>query len=151
MNRVAIITAVAGALAGASALVAPGVSAQDAEKPYTVMDGNKVDKGTYNGYRRYDNACLRCHGPDGAGSSYAPALVDSLKRMSQDDFNNTVINGRQNVGTAQQNVMPAFGNNEDVATYIDDIYSYLKARSDGALGRGRPERLPADKDPKANS
>ncbi|TIY04589.1 MAG: cytochrome C, partial [Mesorhizobium sp.] len=28
-----------------------------------------------------------------------------------------------------------------VAPYIDDIYAYLQARADGALGRGRPERL----------
>jgi hypothetical protein len=38
--------------------------------------------------------------------------------------------------------MPAFGHVEDVATYIDDLYAYLKARADGALGRGRPQRLP---------
>jgi hypothetical protein len=25
--------------------------------------------------------------------------------------------------------------------YLDDIYAYLKARSDGVLGRGRPKRL----------
>jgi hypothetical protein len=25
--------------------------------------------------------------------------------------------------------------------HINDIYGYLKARSDGALGRGRPERI----------
>jgi hypothetical protein len=25
--------------------------------------------------------------------------------------------------------------------YLDDIYAYLKARSDGVLGRGRPERI----------
>ena len=36
--------------------------------------------------------------------------------------------------------MPAFGEVEDVALYIEDIYAYLKARSDGALGRGRPPR-----------
>ena len=29
---------------------------------------------------------------------------------------------------------------EDVALYIDDIYGYLKARSDGVVGRGRPQR-----------
>ena len=27
-----------------------------------------------------------------------------------------------------------------VAMYIDDIYGYLKARADGAVGRGRPVR-----------
>ena len=40
---------------------------QSAEKPYTVTDG-KVDKKTFNGWRRYTESCMRCHGPDGAGS-----------------------------------------------------------------------------------
>ena len=25
--------------------------------------------------------------------------------------------------------------------YLDDIWAYLKARADGALGRGRPARI----------
>jgi hypothetical protein len=37
--------------------------------------------------------------------------------------------------------MPAFGTTEDVVNHIDDIYAYLKARSDGAIGRGRPQRM----------
>ena len=41
-----------------------------------MVDG-KVDKGTYNGYRRYHASCHTCHGPDGLGSSYAPNLVES--------------------------------------------------------------------------
>jgi methanol metabolism-related c-type cytochrome len=113
---------------------------ENQEKPYTVKDG-KVDKNTYNGWRRYTESCLRCHGPDGAGSSYAPALVDSLKHMSEEQFQEVVVNGRKNVTTSSENVMPAFGTVEDVMLYLGDIYSYLKARSDGALGRGRPERL----------
>jgi hypothetical protein len=36
--------------------------------------------------------------------------------------------------------MPAFGTNPNVMCYIDDIYAYLKARSDGKLGRGRPAK-----------
>jgi hypothetical protein len=43
---------------------------------------------------------------------------------------------------SQQSVIPAFGEAMDVMENIDDIYSYLKARADGAVGRGRPERLP---------
>ncbi|HSA79627.1 MAG TPA: c-type cytochrome, partial [Geminicoccaceae bacterium] len=82
--------------------------AQDAEKPYSVVDG-KVDQGTYNGWRRYHASCHTCHGPDGLGSSYAPSLVDSLKTISYDEFAEVVINGRENVSTSQQNVMPAFG------------------------------------------
>lgn len=114
------------------------VAAQD-EKPYSVVDG-KVDKATYNGYRRYHASCHTCHGPDGLGSSYAPNLVDSLKVLDYDQFAEVVINGRQNVTGSQQNVMPAFGTVEDVAIYMEDIYGYLKARSDGALDRGRPPR-----------
>ena len=113
-------------------------SAQE-QKPYSIVDG-KVDKGTYNGYRRYHAACHVCHGPDGLGSSYAPSLVDSLKTLSHDDFVSIVMGGRQNVRAGQQSVMPAFGDVEDVAQYVEDIYAYLKARSDGAIGRGRPER-----------
>jgi methanol metabolism-related c-type cytochrome len=126
--------------AGAMAL-SPPVSAQgeEEEKPYSIVDG-KVDQATYNGWRRYHASCHTCHGPDGLGSSYAPNLVDSLKTRSYDEFAEVVINGRQNVTTGQQSVMPAFGEVMDVATYLDDIYAYLKARSDGALGRGRPQR-----------
>ncbi len=110
------------------------------DKPYDIVDG-KVGMATYNGYRRYDNSCLRCHGPDGAGSSYAPSLVDSLKQIDYEKFVATVIYGKKDVSTSQQLVMPAFGEVEDVVNNLDDIYTYLKARSDGALGRGRPERM----------
>lgn len=129
------------ALAVAVTSMLPGgaARAQTEDKPYSVVDG-KVDKATYNGYRRYTDACLRCHGPDGMGSSYAPNLTESLKTMSYEQFTTTVINGRQNLSAGQEKVMPAFGLVEDVATYIDDIYAYLKARSDGVLGRGRPEK-----------
>jgi methanol metabolism-related c-type cytochrome len=126
-------------LAAAGFVGVPAVAQE--EKPYTVQDGNKVDPATYNGYRRYHAACHTCHGPDGLGSSYAPNLTDSLKRLTYDQFTEVVINGRQNVSGSSQNVMPAFGHVEDVALYIDDLYAYLKARADGALGRGRPQRI----------
>ncbi len=127
------------------ALFAPNLahaaeSDQSAQKPYTIENG-KVDKKTYNGWRRYTKSCMRCHGPDGAGSSYAPDLVDSVKHMTQDQFNEIVVNGRTNVSAASESVMPPFGTVEDVMTYLDDIWAYLKARADGALGRGRPPRV----------
>lgn len=117
--------------------------AADEPKPYKIEKG-LVDQGTYNGYRRYGESCLRCHGPDGAGSSYAPDLTDSLKHLDHDQFAEVVINGRQNVTTSNTNVMPSFGTTEDVVSYLDDIYGYLKARSDGVLGRGRPKRAGDD-------
>jgi methanol metabolism-related c-type cytochrome len=128
-----------GCVVGAPALSPPAGAQDEEEKPYSITDG-KVDQATYNGWRRYHASCHTCHGPDGLGSSYAPNLVDSLKVISYDEFAEVVINGRQNVNTGQQSVMPAFGEVMDVATYLDDIYAYLEARADGALGRGRPQR-----------
>jgi methanol metabolism-related c-type cytochrome len=113
------------------------------EKPYTVVDG-KVDFGTYNGYRRYHSHCHVCHGPDGLGSSYAPALVESIPRIGYEGYVEAVVYGIKNVSQSQQSVMPAFGEVADVVNYMDDIYAYLKARADGAIGRGRPERLPKE-------
>lgn len=115
-------------------------SDQSTEKPYTVKDG-KVDKKTFNGWRRYTESCLRCHGPDGAGSSYGPDLVESVRHMTQNEFNEIVVNGRTNVNAANTSVMPPFGEVEDVVTYLDDMWAYLKARADGVLGRGRPPRF----------
>ena len=112
--------------------------------PVYVVQNGLVDQHTYNGYRRYGESCLRCHGPDGAGSSYAPDLTESLKHLDYEQFANTVVNGRQNVTQSQNNVMPAFGTTEDVILYLDDIYGYLKARSDDKLPRGRPKRAGDD-------
>ena len=134
-----LLSAVAVAVLGTAHLRA-AESDQSAQKPYTIQNG-KVDKKTYNGWRRYTESCMRCHGPDGAGSSYAPSLVDSAKHMTQDQFNEIVVNGRTNVNAASENVMPPFGTVEDVVTYLDDIWAYLKARADGAVGRGRPPRI----------
>jgi len=36
--------------------------------------------------------------------------------------------------------MPAFAVNKNVMCFIDDLYAYLKARADGAIGRGRPDK-----------
>ena len=107
---------------------------------YMVKDG-KVAQGTSNGYRRYASSCHVCHGPDGLGSSFAPALVDSLKRMDYWQFTDVVTNGRTNMGATGDKVMPTFGSDPNVMLNLADIYRYLKARSDDKLGRGRPERI----------
>jgi methanol metabolism-related c-type cytochrome len=81
-----------------------------------------------------------CHGPDGEGSTYAPALSKSLQTLSYPDFTNVVVNGRKNVNTAQESVMPAFGTNRNVMCYLDDIFIYLRARANDAVPRGRPAK-----------
>jgi len=125
-----------------AACVLPTAQATDAPagKPY-VVKGNTIDMNTYKGYLYYGDQCMRCHGPDGAGSSYAPNLTQSLKVMSKEDVENTIINGRKHVDQSNDKVMPAFGTNQDVVENIDNIYAYLLARSDGALGRGHPEHM----------
>jgi methanol metabolism-related c-type cytochrome len=107
---------------------------------FKVAPDGTVDWYTYSGYRRYHSECHVCHGPDGMGSSYAPALKDSLKTMSYADFLGVVASGRKNVNTAQENVMPAFGDNPNVACYMDDLYVYLRARANNAVGRERPPK-----------
>src|SRR5262245_56563389 len=118
------------------------------EKPYHIADDGTVDWPTFSGFRRFNSVCHTCHGPDGVGSTFAPALVDSLKRLSYEQFYEIVVNGKTEVNTAVQKKMPAFGLDPNVMCYLDDIYAYLKARSDGALGRGRPPKH-ADKPPEA--
>jgi methanol metabolism-related c-type cytochrome len=111
----------------------------DGNPTYNITPDGKVDWYTFSGYRRYHSECTVCHGPDGAGSSYAPALVDSLKHMNYEQFTSIVVQGRKDVNTANQKVMPTFGTNRNVMCYLDDIFVYLRARSDGALARIRPE------------
>jgi hypothetical protein len=67
---------------------------------FKVQSDGTVDWSTYSGFRRYHSDCHVCHGPDGEGSSYAPALSNSLKTMNYPDFSNVVVNGRKNVNTA---------------------------------------------------
>lgn len=131
-----------GAMAVAFALCASEMSRAEDEKPYVVDEDGVVDWYTFSGFRRYHADCHVCHGPDGLGSSFAPALTDSLKSLSYEDFLEVVVNGRETVGVADNRKMPAFGVNLNVMCFIDDLYAYLKARSDGAVGRGRPDKEP---------
>src|SRR5438105_7675587 len=78
------------------------VAVKDEERKYYDKEGNPtfkvqsdgtVDWYTYSGFRRYHSDCHVCHGPDGEGSSYAPALSSSLKTMSYPEFAAVVVNG----------------------------------------------------------
>ena len=72
-----------------------------------------VDWYTYSGYRRYHSECHVCHGPDGMGSTYAPALTE----FAQDhELWRLPRRGRerpQERRRSQENVMPAFGDNRE--------------------------------------
>src|SRR4051812_21058691 len=107
---------------------------------YKVGPDGSVDWYTYSGFRRYHSDCHVCHGPNGEGSSYAPALANSLKTLSYADFTNVVTNGRKNVDAANDKVMPEFASNVNVMCYLDDIYVYLRARANDAIPGGRPPK-----------
>ena len=69
-----------------------------------------------------------------------PLCRDSLRTLNYGDFLAVVAGGRKNVNSAQENVMPAFGTSANVMCYLDDIFVYLRARANDAVGRGRPEK-----------
>ena len=126
----AAATAIGLATFGAAGQGDPPASPQ----PYQVIDG-AVDRGIHNGYRRYHATCSHCHGPDGLGSSFGPSLVE--RPLTFAAFAEVVRRGSAR-GSA---VMQGFADDPNVAPHIHDIYAYLRARADGALGRGRPRRL----------
>lgn len=138
---------------GAQAALADGsgdpVAVKNEDGKYFDKEGNPtfkvgsdgtVDWYTYSGYRRYHSECHVCHGPDGEGSTYAPALKDTLKTMNYGDFVGVVASGRKNVSASQESVMPALGDNPNVACYMDDLFVYLRARANDAVGRVRPAK-----------
>ncbi len=107
---------------------------------FNVKPDGMVDWYTYSGFRRYHSECHVCHGPDGEGSTYAPALMESVKRINYAEFYGIVVGGKQTLGGGENKVMPALGENKNVMCYVDDIYVYLRARSAGAIDRGRPPK-----------
>lgn len=113
---------------------------KDGNPTYKIGPDGAVDWLTYSGFLRYHSECHVCHGPDGEGSSFAPALKNSLKKLSYGEVLAIVAGGRQNVTSSTENVMPSFGNNKNVVCYLDNIFVYLRARANEAVPRGRPQK-----------
>src|SRR4051812_36228394 len=88
---------------------------KDGDPTYKIAADGTVDWYTYSGYRRYHSECHVCHGPDGEGSTYAPALKNSVKSMSYGDFLGVVASGRKNTPTAKKTVWPASANTPNAA------------------------------------
>ncbi len=114
------------------------------QPPEYVVENGKVDKATFNGYRRYHGICFTCHGQDAMGSTIAPSLVESLKeKTTYDIYLKTIMEGRTvTKSDGSISAMPSFKENADIMKYKDDIYRFLKARSDGVLPPGRPQKIP---------
>jgi len=102
----------------------------DETKPYEVKEGNKVDAKTLAGWKTWRAlACERCHGAAQEGL-VGPALVESLKKLTKEEFHTTVMNGRLDKG------MPPFNASKMVNDNWEGLYAYLKGRSDGQIKPG---------------
>lgn len=137
MNKImksAGIAAACWALAAMSGLSSAPAMAADAA-PYKVVEGNKVDAHTMNGWRTWRAmACERCHGAAQEGM-VGPSLISSMKVLSKDEFKAVVLKGRIEKG------MPNFDTSKMVTENIDSLYAYLKGRSDGAIEPGRLQEI----------
>jgi len=127
--------------------------------PYTVVDGNKLDDSTYVGWRLFNSTCFVCHGKHATGSDIAPNLLVKLEGMSSRKFRKKVLSkyfAKVNLDDPNRRMafleqisaedakgfkMPTWDEDPNIRPHIADLYAYLKARSDGALGEVRPERL----------
>ena len=123
---------VATAACGQSQAPAPA----NAGKLYTVVEGYKVDPETLKGFRTWRAAaCDRCHGANQEGL-VGPSLLASLKTLTKDEFVVTVRDGRLQKG------MQSFATSPQVMENMNQLYAYLKGRSDGAITRAKVEPMP---------
>jgi mono/diheme cytochrome c family protein len=99
---------------------------------YTVQgDGTQVDAQTLAGWKTWRAlACERCHGAEQEGM-VGPSLIDSLKKLSKQEFHDVVMNGRIEKG------MPPFNGSDMMQKNWESLYAYLKGRSDGKIKAGR--------------
>jgi cytochrome c5 len=139
------VAAAALAAAGAARAQAPAEAA-----PYTVECGPdadeggattcRVDRATYVGWRTFHGICHTCHAQDAVGSTFAPDLLVRMRQIGKPEFMKALAEGFK----GQVGVMPPWSQDPNVSKYFEELWSYLKARSDGALMPGRPKRLPAE-------
>jgi mono/diheme cytochrome c family protein len=90
----------------------------------------------YQGWKMFHVYCYRCHGTDAMGSDLAPNLRHSVSpqgSVTHEVFVTTVKEGRIPKG------MPSW---KAVLSdeQIENLYAYLKARSNGSLAAGRPKQ-----------
>ncbi len=102
----------------------------DSKALYTVQNGTQVDEHTLNGWKTWRAlACERCHGAAQEGM-VGPSLVESLKKLSKDEFHTIMMNGRIEKG------MPPFNTSQMMQKNWEGLYAYLKGRSNGEIEPG---------------
>jgi mono/diheme cytochrome c family protein len=92
-----------------------------------------VSQVVYTGWKQFNLNCARCHGEDVTGTTIAPHLIESFRsgKVDHTEFWNVVHGSRMAKGMPNwSGVIP-----DD---QLEAIYQYVKARSDGKVGPGRP-------------
>jgi hypothetical protein len=168
IRRMAFLCGAVGALWVGISASQQHAPAQPEPLPYRIVDG-KVDEATYRGWEVFHSACHVCHGIDAKGTSVAPNLVERMRDLSERDFLAKVLTsyrivvpsgeagGESSEARAQiidevmrrergELVMPAWDKTA-VRPHVLDLYAYLRARADGALGPGKPARLKSNQHP----
>ena len=120
--------------------VAGGVQAQELRDQYHQAPRDTVSQEVYDGWKQFNLNCARCHGEDVQGTTIAPHLILSLKPdgpiNTKELFVQTVCAGRPAKG------MPSWcALGMELAT-INQIYAYVKGRSDAQISPGRPAVKP---------
>ena len=129
----------------ALSVAAPVLTAQTSGGPavdaayfsaYHTVPRDTVSQVVYEGWKQFALNCARCHGDFGVGTSFAPALVESVKPAGTiptvELFIQTVCAGRLDKG------MPAWcALGMDIAA-MQAVHTYLVERADGKVGIGRP-------------
>jgi mono/diheme cytochrome c family protein len=90
----------------------------------------------YEGWKQFNLNCARCHGEDVQGTTIAPDLIVSLRPTgpinTKELFIQTVCAGRPEKG------MPSWCALGMDMEKINQIYAYVKGRSDAKIHPGRP-------------
>jgi len=127
-------------VAAALVMGAGSTAAQQVHDEWHPAPRDTVDSDTYQGWKQFELNCSRCHGEYAVGSSFAPALVVSLKDggsiPTKEAFITTVCAGRPDKG------MPSWCALGLEMDKIERMYKYIKGRADGKIGIGRPYLRP---------
>ncbi len=127
-------SAASGSASGASNT--GGSSTSEVRDAYHQAALDTVAPAVYQGWKQFNLNCARCHGEDVNGTTIAPHLIVSLRPDGPINtkalFTQTVCAGRVPKG------MPAWCALGMEMSTIDNIYQYVKGRSDGKIHPGRP-------------
>ena len=127
---------------------------------YMAEDG-KVDPATFVGWSAYNHACVGCHGVGAVGTEAGADLTEVADKMSPEQFRLRVLHKnvlrftsddwrameqsmmeeiikQEKRDSGELADMPRWEYNQFVQVHVNNIYRYLKARADGAIGPDKP-------------